>query len=166
MKEIQPLRWNCVRTTFRLPMNVPPWWEGHLIHYKVYEPGTANVGGGESGGGLCCVQLCERNGGSGDEYDDPEDPENDWPGKGEPTWAPDPRLWPPVQPWEVIKLLKPETREDGLPPRKNAGPEKIRCRVLSVDVERPEPFDPDDEEHVGRCFWVIEADLFWDEHVA
>lgn len=30
------LKTDFIRGTFRKPIKPPPWWEGHVIHFKTY----------------------------------------------------------------------------------------------------------------------------------
>lgn len=46
-------RTSSLRHTFRVPVKPPPWWEGHVIHYKEYPHGIP-------GPGYCALNLSSR----------------------------------------------------------------------------------------------------------
>lgn len=119
---------------FRLPVNIPAWWEGHKIRYKRYETPESGEYGRPT------VMLCERDGGYGE-------------GDGV---EPDPLCDPPVQPWDIVTLARPGT-EEALRVRVVS----VDVVIPGVDWEGGEYLDAEDPEAVA--YWVIEAELQWKE---
>jgi hypothetical protein len=51
------LKTDFIRAVFRRPVKPPPWWEGHVIHYKEYLPDV------KPQTGICTLNLSSRDAG-------------------------------------------------------------------------------------------------------